>query len=681
MKSIKTYLLCLATSFGLFACNTNVLDETSGDEMSIQTISGVIAANDNNYDDCSLSTLCEQSEIVNNSFKVKTNTSSKVQSFYVHNGDEVYLMSRDIIKNKKEVVLDSRSTTLALITLHPIFSSCDAGDYPGLISLIESNRKFEEVYKEVDKIVKQKINIYDENNTELLLALSNLYEDIFGEINEEQYQDTLAIVQSASLTRSTYDSPRINPTYISADISGRTLTLRTVGCTPSYYGTVEHASDNPVNYVVPSRSDFGLLDFIGNRTFYGPEAKFNFSTEGEYRFNLSRMNAAATLDFYMRVAGSVLSTLGLNVADDNMTIEISRMIANAITAAGSGVSDTQMSPMDWLGIAYGATTDYLSRNTSVLAEKGIWVNVRNVASILSSSFNWYNKIKGAVNIGLRLAFALNAPEVIEFCLCYYNNEISTCSEASLTKISGDEQKGYANQKLFLPLKVYVTTIDENGMYSGPAQYHKIKYEVTKGGGKVSNEIVSAENDRTASVEWTLGDNGPQEVRAVVIDVITEKEISEPVYFKAEVEQAQVTVRLDWSQHSGNTDIDLHVIDPYGERIFFGHMYSESGGYLDRDDTHGPGPEHIHWDNAPAGTYKIYVHYYPNGDEDKSVVSYKVSVNADGVTYRPVSGSIAYDQMIPIGQFTIGNSTSNSTTRAANSLGATETQNFIVPKKK
>lgn len=677
MKKISFYsLFFVLLTFCFAACNTNVIDETSGDNVGIQKVYGKIALTENNYDDCFLSTLCEQSSITNNSFETTSNSNNRIQNFFVHNGDNVYLMSRNILSKNKEVILDTHSTTLALITLHPIFSSCDIKEYPELITLIENNSKYDKVYKEVENVVKRKANLYDEENTELLIALSDLYEDIFGEINEQQYQDTLAIVQNSSMTRATYDSPRINPTYISADITGRTLTLRAVGCTPSYYGTVQHGSDNPVNYAVPSRSDFGLLDFVGNRTFYGPKAEFNFTQDGEYRFNLSRMNAAATLDFYMRVAGSVLSTLGLNVVDDNMTVEISRMIANAITAAGSGVSDGQMSPMDWVGIAYGATTDYLSRNTSVLAEKGIWTNVRNVASILSSSFNWYNKIKGAVNIGLRLSFALNAPETIEFCLCYYNNEISTCSEASLRKISGDEQKGYANQKLFLPLKVYVTTQDENGMYTGPAQYHKIKYEVTKGGGKVSNEIVSADNDRTASVEWTLGENGSQEVRAVVIDVITEKEISEPVYFKATLEQAEVTVRLDWSQHSGNTDIDLHVIDPYGERIFFNHMTSESGGYLDRDDTHGPGPEHIHWDSAPAGTYKIYVHYYPNDDPDKSIVSYKVSVTADGITYRPATGSIAYDQMVPVGQFTIGNST-----RSSINLENTDTPvNFIVPKK-
>lgn len=51
--------------------------------------------------------------------------------------------------------------------------------------------------------------------------------------------------------------------------------------------------------------------------------------------------------------------------------------------------------------------------------------------------------------------------------------------------------------------------------------------------------------------------------------------------------------------------------------------------------------------------KIYVHYYPNNDPDRYITSYKVSFTAGGVAYQPKSGSIAYDQMIVVGQFTIG----------------------------
>ena len=140
--------------------------------------------------------------------------------------------------------------------------------------------------------------------------------------------------------------------------------------------------------------------------------------------------------------------------------------------------------------------------------------------------------------------------------------------------------------------------------------------------------------------------------------VTNKEISEPVYFTAELNNADVTIRLDWSKLSGNTDIDLHVIDPFGEEIYYRNMSSESGGYLDRDDVVGPGPEFVRWTNAPSGKYKIYVHYYPNAAEDRSVTSFTVSVNADGKEYYPVTRSISYDQMVPVGSFEVGNDYKN-----------------------
>ena len=176
---------------------------------------------------------------------------------------------------------------------------------------------------------------------------------------------------------------------------------------------------------------------------------------------------------------------------------------------------------------------------------------------------------------------------------------------------------------------------------------------------MEDEYVSADHNHEAYTYWTLGEDGEQKVRAVVVDFATEKEISEPVYFTATLDAAEITVRLDWSKHSSDTDIDLHVVDPYGERICFYHMSSESGGYLDRDDVIGPGPEHIRWADAPAGVYKIYVHYYPNEAPDRSITSYTVSVTAGDVTYQPKSGSIAYDQFVPVGQFRIGEEAANT----------------------
>ena len=674
MKKYFIHIICLILTTIFVSCNTNIIDETN----ETGTVSNVRVAVGEDYIGKTLSTSADEIAIVNGTPEVRANSNKSVQTFVVNDGENVYMMARTPIKGNSQVVIDAKSTALAMVTMYPLFSSIDADGYKEIVNVIESSEKYPALCSEVSKVISEKKALYDVENENLLKAFSNLIEDLCTDVEDEVYGDTLVVIANQNLvsTRATYESARLDPTYIDADITGNKLTLRTVGLTPSYFGTVRYAGGGSTNLAVKSRADFGGLDLftktVGNWR-YGDPMTYTFNNDGEYYFNFSRMTPEATADFYLRLANCLLTSLGLDLGNDAIQ-EIGNSISRAMINAGSGVNDQVMDPMEWVGIAYNATLEQLK--TGSFFGHGVSESFIFGAKFLAGSLNWYNRIKGIGNAAIRLAFAVSAPETFSFCLCNYNNQVTTCTEASIEKIRGDEQTGYANQKLLEPLTVYVKTIDENGMYVESNNYHRVKYEVTKGGGKVASDLVSVSRDNIASVEWTLGESGEQEVRAVVINIITEKEISEPVYFKANLEKAEITVRLDWSQHSGNTDIDLHVIDPNGDRICFYQMTSPSGGYLDRDDRHGPGPEHIHWDNAPAGTYKIYVHYYPNEDEDKSVVSYKVSVTADGVTYRPATGSIAYDQMIPVGQFTIGPST------RASVLDATETpETIVIPKKK
>lgn len=669
----------------LVACHENIIDETNGNyKNELVTINGEIdiPTNDVTWDDCTVLSIDSESEIINGSFDVNTYVNDKVQTFIVQNNGNIYLLGRTPITTGN-VELNVKTTVIAMVTLHPLFSPVVKSDYSALVNMIEGSPKYQEFYNEVEKTVYNKRPLYDESNEELLIAFSNLMEELCGETHSEgDYDGTLDDINTRSNinTRAVYQHSQINPTYIDAQINGNTLSLSTVWVTPSYYGTVSQPNGTVVNKVIPSRSDFGIMDLAFNRTTRGEPMEYNFTNEGSYKFNFSRINAEATLDFYMRIAGSILSTLGLSInGSDDAVVEAAKYISNAITAAGSGVSDGNMSALDWLGIAYDATLNQIS-TTGKLGSHTFTQTFVNFSKVLASSFNWYNKIKGAANLGLRLAYAFDAPETINFCLCYYDNEVTTCTEASLYKVDGDEQTGYSNQKLLLPLTVYIQTLGDDGIYYDASSYHRVKFEVVSGGGEVEFDLVSANNNNQASTYWTLGKEGEQKVKVTVVDIITEKEISEPVYFTASLDNAEITIRLDWSKHSGNTDIDLHVVDPNGEEIAFYNMTSSSGGYLDRDDTVGPGPEHVRWSNAPAGTYKIYVHYYPNEAEDRSVTSYTVSVTADGITYRPKTGSIAYDQYVPVGQFTIGDSHS---TRSIPSYILEETEKAskrVFPKK-
>ncbi|EOR93098.1 periplasmic copper-binding protein [Arcticibacter svalbardensis MN12-7] len=116
----------------------------------------------------------------------------------------------------------------------------------------------------------------------------------------------------------------------------------------------------------------------------------------------------------------------------------------------------------------------------------------------------------------------------------------------------------------------------------------------------------------------------------------------------------IQIGLSWN--TDNTDIDLHVVDPNGEEIYYHHPTSQSGGYLDRDDVDGFGPENIYWtENIPDGTYSVSVVYF--GPEDGPLTDFTIKViNGLGVS-KSFTGSLGYfnESGVPVTTFTkIGN---------------------------
>ena len=692
MKNCLSQTIILAIVSIMMACHENVIVETTNSpNLNSGSLEGKLSLGEEmnvSFDDCTIASLDGTSAINDGRFEIQADDDIRIKTFMVEKNGEVYMMSRGPLAANQCVEITVQSTAISMVMLHPLFSSLEADDYNQLIEAIAESPYYQDFYDEVYKSISNKRNLYDDTNTEMMIAFSNLMEELCGGMNTGEdvvYDDSLEFISTRSsiTTRAVFQHSTIDPTYIDAQINGRTLSLRTVWSTPSYYGTVEQPDGSIINKVISARSDFGVLDLAFNRTTYGSTMDFVFSEEGEYYFNFSRTNAEATFDFYMRLVASILSTLGLNVSpNDEACVQIAKEVSNFITSTGAATINTITSEnfplMDWLGIVFDATLNQINIEGN-LFRISFRESVRNIAGILSGTLNWYNKIKGAANIALRLSFAVDAPNNISFCLCYYKNEVSTCTEADLLMVDGDSQVGYARQKLLEPLIVYVRTLGDDGLYHESSSFHRIKYEVVSGGGKVDNELVSADENNKASAYWTLGEDGEQIVRVTVVDIITGEEISNPVYFTASIETAAITIRLEWKQHTGKTDLDLHVIDPNNEEIYFNHMNSESGGYLDRDDVVGPGPEHIRWIEAPVGEYQIYVHYYPNEDEDRSVTSFTVTVNAAGKSYQPVTKSIAYDQKVPVGKFTIG----NQETMRASIIDATSTvvdSNITIPSK-
>lgn len=74
--------------------------------------------------------------------------------------------------------------------------------------------------------------------------------------------------------------------------------------------------------------------------------------------------------------------------------------------------------------------------------------------------------------------------------------------------------------------------------------------------------------------------------------------------------------INWS--SDNTDIDLWVIDPYGEKTFYSNKVSRIGGKISNDITRGYGPEEFMIKQAVTGTYKIQANYYGNSQQKQAI---------------------------------------------------------------
>lgn len=660
MNKIHFLFLCLV-SILFYSCSTNIIDETqssnnqtSGEnnftEVNTRVLVDGVAKNDENL---KIISIADESSL-SDSEKLTVVYNDLPQLLYVSdNSDNIYMLARVPINKNKEVVIDEETTAIALASLNPLFTNINCEEFKSVEQMIKSTDSYPKYLEEIKKAISNGKDIFDGNNTELLICLNNVWEDICNNVPDEG-ESTRAIFTRASNIKG------INPDPFSVQTNGVDVIVRNKGLIPTYECEVYHGARLFEKKLIQSHKQYGFLDlFTGKQDIvYGKPVEFNLSSEGEYRFYFDRTTDRAINDFSRRMWGDVLSMVGL--------YNVGSVAENSAAAIGA-IGALLMNPdRDW--------SDLTKAVSGLMLNLGIGLKWNTFGTVLTKFNVVYNVLKGFSNEMARSILGFTAPYYVDFCLCSYNYNITTCTESEITKISGDEQKGFSNQKLLLPLVVGTKVFADDGSEIERSTYQKVKFEVVSGGGSVSKEIVGTEaGTKQASTYWTLGEEGEQKVKAVVVDMVTGVEVSQPVYFTAELrENADLTVRLDWAKLSGNTDIDLHVTDPYGNEVAYYNPTVPSGGWLDRDDVVGPGPEHITWSKAPSGAYLIQVHYY--GSESQAITSYTVTIRANGQDYGPFNGSIAYHQLVTIG---VLNLPSGEFTRSSSNSGATFNESFEV----
>ena len=82
----------------------------------------------------------------------------------------------------------------------------------------------------------------------------------------------------------------------------------------------------------------------------------------------------------------------------------------------------------------------------------------------------------------------------------------------------------------------------------------------------------------------------------------------PSYFIVKL-PVDIRVVLNWD--ADDTDIDLWVSEPDGEKCMYSYQNTRNGGRISNDFTQGYGPEEYLIRKAPKGTYLVQAHYYGN----------------------------------------------------------------------
>ncbi len=199
----------------------------------------------------------------------------------------------------------------------------------------------------------------------------------------------------------------------------------------------------------------------------------------------------------------------------------------------------------------------------------------------------------------------------------------------------------------------------------PSESETIEEEFIDDYEETQEEIDSGLRERT---QWAKNNENElkEQVQVANIEGIEASEISN----EAEDEFAErlaregaktgdVQISLIWNNYN---DLDLHVVCPSGERIFFDNRNSKCGGELDVDMNVKPASrkpvENVYWPEgkAPRGTYKVYIHHYAKHNKgfrsNKDPTEFRLLVDMEG-TKKEFKGEISNGEPLRlVAEFTL-----------------------------
>lgn len=588
---------------------------------------------------------------------IKNNTSQIM--LLLNANDEIVMMSKGFYDNGDINTINSHSTAIALVTMHPIFGYILSDDYDVLVQLITSSSYFETLEAKIGASIENGVSLFSDND--VLSAFSTLMEDLTS-TDLDNSDSALDVLQTRAQQNRVLDIGSLtNIGPFEMELRDGFLLVYPRCNTPFYEGTV--TSVYGVESLNIKQGDgMGILSALVQPTGHQILYNFNNKPEGEYNFHFDRTTPAACANFYIHFLGDVLDIIGLPLS---LTKEFGLVAEINYRSAQLELANAEQNVGQIIEITISAILSYSQTPAfqNWMIRNGIRESARTYIQRAVPIVNWYQAIRGSANAIARTTLWLNSPPIIDFRLCHNDETVSACTEVKIEKSGGDNQEGYKGERLLNALEVMVLTYADDGtLIEDRNNYYRVKYSVESGGGHLSWDEANVSYGYATTYWWLGHEDIEQKVRACVIDIATGQEISEPVYFTANVsEKTNITFRLDWDRTLTNTDIDLHVECPKGHHIFYQSMSCPCGGQLDRDDRQGPGPEHIRFNNAEPGDYIVYVHHYES--ESQATIGFTLTTSTNEQTYRN-AGSVSYHRYSPKYKLTIPSNISNARRRGS-----------------
>lgn len=481
---------------------------SNGGDTNIQTATIKGSVELESTEDISVLSLVGESKLSQEQFSVDVISNNLPQLLFVTDEtDNVIMMARGYFQ-EKSAEINVQSTALALVSVMPQLVVKTKDDFDELSQMILQSTHFNKVKEEVEKCIKAKKDILDTNNTDLFQNIETLINDLMGK-NQTRAFEHIAGIETSPLD---------------VKAQGNTVSIRNIDLYPTYECKVTYGGKQFKNELINTPGSFGILDVIKGESginHYGDPTKFSLIHQGEYNFYCDKTTQEARSHLGYTMASDILSVIGIedefigDLADTYTTL--ASTIANLYTGAAS--------IEDLASFAVELIIQEIERIAVIIKGEA----AENIFKILG----YFDTAEGLSIIVIRATEALKAPSPITFNLCYYS-EITCCTNVTLTKVEkSDNQTGEPEKQLENPIEVLVTSIAEDGT---PIlnDYHKVKFEVISGNGSVANLIADINENGFAKTTWILGESGIQQVRAVVINSITNTEVSEPVIFTAKI---------------------------------------------------------------------------------------------------------------------------------------------------